>query len=234
MTSIQAKIAVAAGGCLGGTVAALIGLNLVSAQGTFDFVTSEVLAIVDSQAKDILLNRAATEARFIRSELDVATNAAQTMAESFAVLAGSSDSATPLPERRAQFNAVLRNVLDHYTAFNGTYSAWEPDALDGNDRAFIGAQAMGSDATGRFLPYWTRGQDGRIAIQPLVEYDSDAAHPNGLMKGGWYIKPKATGKPSLLGPLPYVVQGRQIFLATMSAPIMIDGTFRGSRAAISI
>jgi methyl-accepting chemotaxis protein len=125
---------------------------------------------------------------------------------------------------------VLRNVLEHNPRFNGTYSAWEPNGLDGNDGAHVNDTAMGSDATGRFLPYWTRAAGGNIAIQPLVEYDS-SAHPNGLVKGAWYINPHNTHRENLLGPLPYIVQGKQVYLATMSVPVMINGQFRGLAGA---
>ena len=40
--------------------------------------------------------------------------------------------------------------------FNGTYSAWVADGIDGNDAAFKGKAEVGSDQTGRALPYWTR------------------------------------------------------------------------------
>ncbi|WP_230370354.1 hypothetical protein [Paludibacterium denitrificans] len=51
----------------------------------------------------------------------------------------------------------------------------------------IPAQCNGNNPqTGRFTPYWTRSESGAIAVQPLVEYDSDALHPNGVPKGGWY------------------------------------------------
>ncbi len=56
-------------------------------------------------------------------------------------------------------------------------------------------------------------------------YDSTALHPNGVMKGGWFIGPQTTGKESVLAPLPYIVQGNSVYLATMSVPITIDGKF---------
>lgn len=60
-----------------------------------------------------------------------------------------------------------------------------------------------------------------------MEYDTQDKHPNGVLKGGWYIGPRETLKESVLGPLPYVVQGRQVWLATLSVPIIADGRFLG-------
>ena len=87
------------------------------------------------------------------------------------------------------------------------------------------------DGTGRALPYWTRDSAGKIALQPLVEYDSRDTHPNGLMKGGWFIGPEETGKESMLAPLPYIVQGKSVYLATMSVPIIVGGKFLGVAGA---
>ena len=104
--------------------------------------------------------------------------------------------------------------------------------VDGRDEDYRGLKMLGADATGRVLPYWTRNPEtGAIKIQPLVEYDSRELHANGVMKGGWYVVPAETGKESVLGPLPYVVQGREVFLATMSVPIRVGNTFVGVAGA---
>ena len=225
--SLQRKIALIAGLCLTATVVILVTVGALFAWGSHAFVSREVGTIVSSQAKTMLQNRAEVEAQRVKTALDVAFDAARTTAHSFAVLAGGDASSTGAGQRRTQFNALLRHVLEQNPTFNGTYSAWEPNAIDGADAGFVNNRAMGSDGTGRFLAYWTRGANGNVAIQPLVEYDSAERHPNGLMKGGWYLGPKANGEESILGPLPYTVQGQRVFLATMSVPIVVHGRFMG-------
>ncbi|MBR0685595.1 HAMP domain-containing protein [Bradyrhizobium manausense] len=228
--SIQLKIALIAGLCLAVTCVVLIGYGLFSTQSMNQYVTREVMQLVDQQTKESLMNRASTEANGIKAELEVGFDAARTTAHAFATLADEK-TGTPIAARRAQFNALLRHVLELNPAFNGTYSAWEPGALDNDDVSFKGRKEVGSDNTGRFLPYWTRNANGDIAVQPLVEYDSSERHPNGLVKGAWYINPNTTGKENILGPLPYIVQGKAVFLATMSVPVVIGGKFRGVAGA---
>ncbi|MDR3515501.1 MAG: methyl-accepting chemotaxis protein [Azospirillaceae bacterium] len=189
------------------------------------------MRLVDGQAKESLLNRATAEARAIKAELEVGFNAARTMAHSFDVLADDKAGGTAAAERRTQLSSLLHSVLLQNPGFNGTYSAWEPNGLDGNDVAFKDRRDQGSDSTGRFLPYWTRSADGTVALQPLVEYDSHDLGPNGLVKGAWYINPNTTLKENILGPLPYIVQGKPVFLATMSVPVIIDGKFHGVAGA---
>jgi methyl-accepting chemotaxis protein len=122
---------------------------------------------------------------------------------------------------------MLLSVLKDNPEFNGTYSCWEPDALDGQDQAFRNNEGGNNPLTGRFTPYWTRSSDGHVAVQPLVEYDSDARHPNGVLKGGWYSGPRDTQKESVLDPIPYVVQGKNVWLTTLSVPITANGKFYG-------
>jgi ABC-type sugar transport system substrate-binding protein len=62
----------------------------------------------------------------------------------------------PSAGRREQVNAIMPRVLERNPSINGTYSAWEPNALDGNDEAFRNRNDTGGDALGRYLPYWTR------------------------------------------------------------------------------
>jgi methyl-accepting chemotaxis protein len=228
--SVKAKIAVTAGACIVIAFAILVAYSTFANFRTHGYVNTRVSDMINQQANQNLQNRANAEARFIKSELDTAFDAARNMANSFEQMAAPGAGGTPAGTRRTQFNAVLRNVLEKNPRFNGTYSAWEPNGLDGNDGA-QNVATMGSDATGRFLPYWTRGVNGKIAIQPLVEYDSSARHPNGLVKGAWYINPHNTHRENLLGPLPYIVQGKQVYLATMSVPIMINGVFHGVAGA---
>ncbi|MFD2184113.1 methyl-accepting chemotaxis protein [Rhodoplanes azumiensis] len=225
--SIQSKIASLAGVCLVGTAGVLVGYGVLSSSWNNQFVDQSVSSLLERNGRETLQYLAAREARAVQREFTVAMVAARTMAESFGVLASKGGEATPNDLRRDQLNRILLDVLKQNPQLNGTYSAWEPGALDGRDGEFRNRRDAGSDATGRFLPYWTRGQDGKIAIQPLVEYDSRDRHPNGVMKGGWYIGLQEGAKESVLGPLPYIVQGKSVYLATLSVPVMIDGKFRG-------
>ncbi|MEH0076105.1 methyl-accepting chemotaxis protein [Pannonibacter anstelovis] len=188
-------------------------------------------SLLNESARQGLLQLAGSKAEVIRSEVTSAFMAARGMAKSIEVIAAAGPDATAPDKRRAQLNGILLSVLKDNELFNGTYSAIEPDALDGADAQYTGNAAMGSDKTGRALPYWTRDAAGKIDVQPLVEYDSADRHANGLVKGGWYLGPQKTGQESVLAPLPYIVQGKPVFLATMSVPITVGGKFIGVAGA---
>jgi methyl-accepting chemotaxis protein len=230
--SIQTKIALISGLCVLGATAAVVGYGIVAANNSRTYVSEQVSDVSDRSTRERLQTIASTQAGVIRSTLDGAFDSARNMARAFEVIAADQQGGGGgAGDRRTQLNAILLNVLKDNPRFNGTYSAWEPDALDGQDAAFRSHADVGSDGTGRFLPYWTRDAAGHIAIQPLVEYDNHSLHPNGVMKGGWYIGPQNGEGESILDPLPYIVQGKNVYLATMSVPITIGGKFRGVAGA---
>jgi len=226
--SIKTKIAVLAGLCLVATAASTIGAGFLFSRSNNAFVSRSVSELIDSKTRESLRELAANQAALLRAEFDEALHAARNLADIFAIVGAPHGNSVAMEMRRKVMLDILHKTLEANPAFNGTYSAWEPNAVDGRDAAFVNSTFAGSDATGRFLPYWTRDpKSGLIALQPLVEYDSRDLHPNGVMKGGWYIGPKETGRESVLGPLPYIVQGKSVFLATLSVPIVSQGRFLG-------
>lgn len=230
--SVQMKIAMIAGLCLLSAVAVLVIYGLFSAKSTQTLVSEQVSSLQTETSMQGLLNLAGEQAGKVQAELALALDAARTMANTFEVSKQKSqDGKASLQVGRDQLNAVLLNVLKRNKSFNGTYSCWEPNAIDGRDDAFQVDKDGNNAVTGRFTPYWTRDAGGNIAVQPLVEYDTYDKHPNGVLKGGWYITPREKNLESVLGPLAYIVQGKQVFLVTMSVPIVADGKFYGVAGA---
>ncbi|MDR3375526.1 MAG: methyl-accepting chemotaxis protein [Ancalomicrobiaceae bacterium] len=230
--SIKFRIVSLSALCVVASTGGLVGYSVFSANNTSETVTQNVSSLLDRTSKESLTRLASTQAGIIRTEVDSAFYAARSMARSFEVMAEKREQVgSPAGIRRAQLNETLLRVLKDNPRFNGTYSAWMPNAIDGADKEFVSRAELGTDATGRALPYWTRDAAGKIALQPLVEYDSQDLHPNGVMKGGWFIGPMNTAKESILAPLPYIVQGKAVYLATMSVPITVDGKFMGVAGA---
>lgn len=223
LSSIQHTISAVAGACLLVAVAATVGFGVYSAGDTQALVRERVRTQVQEGALVNLQGVAGTQAGIIQAKFDLALDAARTMAHVFEL--GKRENGIAMG--RSQINAVLLNVLQHNPEFNGTYSCWESDALDGRDEQFRTGRDGNNARTGRFTPYWNRDAKGNIAVQPLVEYDTMDKHPNGVLKGGWYIGPRDTGKESVLDPFPYIVQGKQVWLTTLSVPIVVNGKFLG-------
>ena len=228
LKSIQLKITLIAGACLLVTAGALVAYSLISAHNTQQMTTERVSAVQQKSALDQLKNLAGEQAGKVQAKFDIALDAARTMAHTFEVGKKPGPDGKPVLQiGRDQLNAILLNVLEKNPEFNGTYSCWEPNALDGRDSEFATGKDGNNSVTGRFTPYWNRDSNGNIAVQPLVEYDTYDKHPNGVLKGGWYIVPREKNIESVLDPFPYIVQGKKVWLTTLSVPVMVDGKFHG-------
>ncbi len=232
LKSIQMKIALLAGACLLLTAGSLVTYSLIASESTQKFTINNVSSQQEKMALEGLMTLAGEQAGKIQSDFELALDAARTMAHVFEV-AKTKDQYDmhPLQLSRKGLNAILLSVLKGNPKFNGTYSCWEPNALDGLDDNYKNDLDGNNPKTGRFTPYWTRDAGGKIAVQPLVEYDTMDKHPNGVLKGGWYIGPRDNKVESVLGPLPYIVQGKHVWLATMSVPIIVNDTFYGVAGA---
>ncbi len=123
---------------------------------------------------------------------------------------------------RDQLDAVARQVLQAHAEFIGTYSIWEPDALDGRDAEFAG-KGPAYDATGRYIAYWNRGS-GSIAVEPLLDYEKAGAND-------WYDIPRRTRQDALIEPYIYPVAGKDVLMATIASPVLVDGRFLGMAGA---
>lgn len=104
----------------------------------------------------------------------------------------------------------LKKLLDQHPEVVGTYVGCEPNAFDGKDAQF--ANSAGSDASGRFLPYWNK-LTGAETLDPLGDVDiSD-----------YYLIPERTKANSVIET--YVYQG--VLMTSFISPILKNGNFVG-------
>ena len=124
---------------------------------------------------------------------------------------------------RDQIDDMVQALLRTVPEFVGAAATWEPDALDGRDADFAG-QGPRFDASGRHMPYWSRRPDGGFAVEPIVFVDT----PGG---NDWYDVPKRERKLYFSDPYLYPVNGREVLMASLVAPILVEGRFRGAVSA---
>ncbi|KQQ47194.1 chemotaxis protein [Duganella sp. Leaf126] len=128
-----------------------------------------------------------------------------------------------LPLAREQINELVKATLTGSDDLIGAAVTWEPNALDGKDAEFAGKLPY-YDASGRFMPYWTRGAGGALKVEPIVFDAAPGAND-------WYDIPKRSGKVFFTEPYNYPVDGKPTLMASLVAPIMIDGRFQGVASA---
>ncbi|MFW5498129.1 MULTISPECIES: methyl-accepting chemotaxis protein [unclassified Maridesulfovibrio] len=224
--SIKTKIVLSSACCIAILAISIISLQIWEQNNTSEFVRTKVDNLIEKSTATGLLGIAKGEAGVIQSKLEKNIDTARTIASAFKSIR-SDDGTRHNIDIRKVFNDILLTTLKDNPEFLGAYSAWQPDAIDGNDIAYQGKKADGYDESGRFVPYWNRDKNGNIARQALVGYEDATLHPNGVRKGGWYLNPRETGKENILDPFPYIVQGKQEMLTTMSVPIRINNKFVG-------
>jgi len=119
---------------------------------------------------------------------------------------------------REQANAMLKNHILQSPDFLGTSLCFEPNAFDGLDSLY--KNTVGHDQTGRFIPYWTKG-DGQGLLEALVQYEVEGA-------GDWYLIPKRTGKEVILEPYEYTIGGKPTMITSLMVPMKVNGKFVGT------
>lgn len=110
---------------------------------------------------------------------------------------------------------MLGNILISNENIVGGGIFIEDNLYDGEDERHVNSQY--SDATGRFLPYFSRGIDGKLLIEPLTEYDG----------ASWYEVPKQTHAAYLTETYDYEVSGKMERMITLSHPLYFEGRYVG-------
>ncbi|MBF0450575.1 MAG: hypothetical protein HQK75_07720 [Candidatus Magnetomorum sp.] len=175
---------------------------------TIGVVTYESSKIAEIEAIDKAQQMTRRYANQIETEMEQYMSIARNMAHVFEGM----KTASHVPERRIIDN-MLKHVLEKNSFLLGVWTCWEPNALDGKDSEFV--NKPGHDQTGRYIPYWNRG-GGNIKVEPLVDYDKEGA-------GDYYQISLRTAQESILDPYLYPIDGKEILLTSLVAPIKIEG-----------
>jgi methyl-accepting chemotaxis protein len=74
----------------------------------------------------------------------------------------------PVEERRERYDITILSIMESNPNFMGMFSIWKPNALDGNDAAFV--SDSGTDETGRYMPWYSR-RSGTLEELSLSQYE---------------------------------------------------------------
>lgn len=192
---------------------------LLAVLGTVALLLTGLMVIIGVQTHKITLDtgndlarvQAEKLAETVKSDLDKAMNAARTMAQTLEGMKAGGEVSRELA------NAMLQKVLASNPTFVGVWTAWEPEAFDGKDGEF--RNTAGSDASGRFIPYWYRSGSS-IVSEALAGYDQPG-------EGDYYLLARNSGEETILNPYPYQIDGREVLLTSLVVPIQMDGKVVG-------
>ena len=190
----------------------LIGLAiLISLTATTLFTVSKTTQVAKETVFDLAEEMAENYGHQVKAEIEVAMDATRTLAQTFKGMKNVDD------VDRETLKSILKNVLEENPQFVGTWTCWEPNALDGKDVNFMNTE--GHDMTGRFVPY-VAGRGSDMTIEPLVDYEVPGA-------GDYYLIAKNTQEEVITEPYLYPINGEDVLITSVVTPIIIDGKFLG-------
>jgi methyl-accepting chemotaxis protein len=115
----------------------------------------------------------------------------------------------PAGERRIRYDDIILSIMESNPNFMGMFSAWKPNAIDGNDAAFTADP--GTDSTGRYMPWYSRrtGELIKRSLSEYEQYNDVAANMD-------------SPDPVLSAPYWSTLAGKQIFAIRLCYPIITD------------
>ncbi|UGV41250.1 PAS domain-containing protein [Methanococcoides orientis] len=164
-----------------------------------------IISTVTDQEEQLAYHDSIQNAKSFAHQYNADMKANMAIASSLAALMVKYESAD-----RNETNEMLKELLAENPNLIGAYVGFEPNAFDGRDAEFVGAE--GHDDTGRFVPYWNT-INGPISVEPLVDYEVSE----------YYQGPKKLKQNVVTEP--YLYQGA--LMVSYDAPIIRNGEFVG-------
>ena len=174
---------------------------------TVVYIGSRARSLTLREAQDKTVQIAHRWSAVVQSEMQVAMDCNRSLAQA---MEGMKNRGVP---PRDMMDGMLKNILEQYPQFLAVWTCWEPNAVDGKDMQYI--NAIGHDATGRYIPYWNR-LSGEVDVQPLTDYDVPG-------KGDYYLKTLQSNKEQVFDPVPFEMGGKQQLKTILAVPIRYEG-----------
>jgi methyl-accepting chemotaxis protein len=223
--SIQWRITLLVGFCLLAIVAILIGLSLQRMRDGTELVKERNARMLETAAHQRLLAEGAVQGLTLQAYLMAGYQQGQGFARQALQLRQLARRQQWQPTQlRHTLNQQVKDSLLANPQLLSLYLIFEPDALDGEDAAFAGQTALGSNESGRFASYWAQqgGQTSSMAAsEELIADDSPVL--DGSPFSTWFDCPRSTARPCLLSPYFDDSSGQRMLITTLSFPLLEDG-----------
>ncbi len=222
--TIQWKITLLAGLCLLAIVAVLVTSALGQARRSAVLVSQASTEMLEHSARLRLKAHAETQALRIQRYFMDAYQYGNGFARLVQVLKqkGASDLRADLTRQAQASLAGNPDII-------GLYLVFQPNALDHQDSQFIGADATGSNETGRFSLYWSQPSPGALEQEAMPEsmLGDASLGSNGIAKNRWLTCPLESGRPCMLEPYLDDVNGQQVLMTSIALPLLEAGKVVG-------
>ena len=227
--SIRTLVTLLVGACIVFVVAAMVAYTVYANARSQALVDARTDALLTTGIRERLKTVAGREAERIEAPLEHALTLAHSLANTNALMGAVDDQGRRrLSLSRDELSNLVRQTVVDNPDLLDAFIGWEPNAF-GSDTYYQGREDAGYGKDGRFMPWWYRTADGKIAVLPLGDtLESTQVMPSGIREGEYYLCPKETLKPCIIDPAPYDYNGKTLMVTSFNVPILVDGEFRGS------
>ncbi len=228
--NIQNTITLLASLCLMAVVGLLAGLSLEQRRSDAQTIAGSASALLRDAARDNLQGQAQAQALQLRQRFIQSREFAQGVARQLLHLrAQAGKDLAASRALRQTLVQVLREAIDERPELLGLFVAFAPDALDGQDAAFVGQPAFGANDSGRFTLYWLRPQAGQLQAVSGDEalLGNDTPGPSGAPANAFYTCSLHSARACVLEPYLDDSSGTPTLVTSVTVPLIVDGQVLG-------
>ncbi len=224
--SIRWKLTVLTGFSLVAIVGILISVSLQGLRETSEYATRSTSGILGGAAKRQLAAQAQIQSTALKNRFHTTAALAEGLARQFSGFKSFAETQNLAPAAiRAHMDQVVQDAVRSNPGVLGVFVAFEPDALDGHDRAFVGNARLGSNDVGRLSVYWSRNNASGLEQTILSEatIDDSSLNSAGMPSNAWYRCPVDKARPCAFDPYGFELNGRDVLMTTVAYPILVSG-----------
>ncbi len=226
--SIQTLVAALTGVIVLVVVASLVLYAVYAGNHARELVQNESQKLLEQVINERLVALGKSQTNAIRRELEYPLTVATQLAQLISLRGQLNELGSPLLDiSREEISHVVQQSVASNPKLLDAYVAWEPNAFDASDYLYQGQANTGHNEQGRFMPWWYRGADGTLKVEPVGDVESTELLPTGVRSGEYYLCPRETLKACVIDPAAYEMGGKMVMMASFNAPIMANGKFMG-------
>lgn len=218
--SIQQRFAIWAGACLFIVVICSAMIGIWQFTQAKDELSQQSEVVIKQQVEEFLTVISSDLSLSMSSNLERGLHKAQTLASTMSALLHHD-----IEDKRTIALDILEQVLRDNPDFLGTFVNFEPNTFSRFD--FEYTNAIGSDETGRFIPYLTMQDNGEVLIENLEGFLDQTLDDNGIRVGEYYLCAKDNNRSCIVDPYLYPIDGVDTLLTSLVAPVKLNDRFVG-------
>lgn len=181
--------------------------------GTVYYVSIKVEEISRNNAIELLYAHGDSLSKDLQKELENPMTSVRAIAQTFEGIIVRGE----IPSRD-QANNMLKDILNKNASLITSWMFWKENAFDGKDKIY--KNTAGHDATGRFMPLWTKSSSGQLLLEPIRNYDQPEIKGN-------FDHIFETAQSAIFEPYIYEIDGKNQLITSIAAPVMVKGNVVG-------